>query len=502
VIPVTAAMDDPGLFQAWFRGESWDGWRAVLKAAFALPMTAGESAFFESVADRDPPVRPVRELWCCAGRRSGKDSIASLIAAHAAALFDQDDRLRPGERALVMCLACDRDQARIVLDYTRSYFTDLDLLAGMVRRETVTGFELDNRVDVVIATNSFRATRGRTILCAILDECAYWRSETSASPDVETYRALVPGMATLSGSMLIGISSPYRKTGLLHQKFKAHYGRDAGDVLVIRAPSLLLNPTLDPRIINEALDSDPAAAKAEWLAEFRDDIGGWASVELIEAAVDRGVSVRPPVKGLRYVSFCDPSGGTRDSFTAAVAHAEGSVAVLDALVEIKAPLNPVAATEQVAALLKSYGLRETVSDKYAAGFATDAFAKCGIKLRHSERDRSKIYLECLPLFTSGRMRLIDSKRLVTQFASLERRTMPGGKNRVDHGIGGADDLCNSAGGALVHAVTTKAVVMSMPLIFTSGTRFSELGGLTPRMGSDPWSRLMEEELRRPRGSFA
>jgi hypothetical protein len=47
--------------------------------------------------------------------------------------------------------------------------------------------------------------------------------------------------------------------------------------------------------------------------------------------------------------------------------------------------------------------------------------------------------------------LLDSKRLVTQFASLERRTSPIGKDRVDHGPGGADDLCNSAAGALVAA---------------------------------------------------
>jgi hypothetical protein len=32
---------------------------------------------------------------------------------------------------------------------------------------------------------------------------------------------------------------------------------------------------------------------------------------------------------------------------------------------------------------------------------------------------------------------------------LERRTSPIGKDRVDHGPGGHDDLCNSAAGALV-----------------------------------------------------
>jgi hypothetical protein len=48
------------------------------------------------------------------------------MAAHAAAMFnDANNNLRPGERGVVMCLACDRDQARIVLNYTRSYFTEI-----------------------------------------------------------------------------------------------------------------------------------------------------------------------------------------------------------------------------------------------------------------------------------------------------------------------------------------------------------------------------------------
>jgi hypothetical protein len=37
----------------------------------------------------------------------------------------------------------------------------------------------------------------------------------------------------------------------------------------------------------------------------------------------------------------------------------------------------------------------------------------------------------LPKFTSGRVRILDNPRLVTQFAALERRTSPIGKDRVD-----------------------------------------------------------------------
>jgi hypothetical protein len=451
MLTIAEAMDDPGLFQPSFASASWFSWRAIIKAAFALPLTKQERDCFRTVADREPPTRQVRELWVIGGRRAGKDSIASLIAAYAASFFEHEDRLRPGERALVMCLALDREQAKIVLNYIRSYFQDILPLRSMVLRETLDGLELDNRVDITVATNSFRSVRGRSVLCAIFDETAYWRDDRSANPDSETYSAVMPGLATLPGSMLIGISSPYRRAGLLYEKWREHYGKDDDDVLVIRAPSTVLNPTLDRRIIDEALARDPVAARADWLAEWRDDISTFLSRELIEAAIDHGVMVRPPVHGVFYHGFADPSGGVGDSFTAAVAHNEDSAVILDCLMEVPAPFNPSLATEQIAEMLKSYGLSKVVGDRYSAQWVVDAFGKVGIRYEHSERDRSTIYLEALPLFTTGRARLLDHRKLVAQFASLERRTSPVGRDRVDHGPNFHDDLCNSAAGAMALA---------------------------------------------------
>src|ERR1700722_3093535 len=98
-LTVVDALNDPTLFAPWFPGDSWNGWRTILKAAFCLPMNEDETAFFKSVAgDRGLPAEMVRELWLIAGRRAGKDSIASAIAAFAAAMFNQQHRLRPGER--------------------------------------------------------------------------------------------------------------------------------------------------------------------------------------------------------------------------------------------------------------------------------------------------------------------------------------------------------------------------------------------------------------------
>lgn len=143
--------------------------------------------------------------------------------------------------------------------------------------------------------------------------------------------------------------------------------------------------------------------------------------------------------------------------------------MLDLLFERKAPFNPSEVTEEIAALLKSYRCTQVTGDKYAAQWVVEAFAKTGIKYAQSVADRSAIYLDCLPLFTSGRARLIDNARLVAQFAALERRTFSTGKDRVDHGRAGHDDACNAAAGALVLAASRKApMVVSDEML-----RFSE-----------------------------
>jgi hypothetical protein len=421
-----------------------------VRGALGLRMTRAEVALFREVADRDPPGRRVRELWALPGRWSGKDSIAAPVVAHEAASFDPS-RLRPGERVLCACLACDRQQASIVLSYTRAFFTEIPALAALVESETQDGFRLRNSVDIAISTDSFRSIRGRSILCAILDEVAFYNSETTSNPDEELYRALRPGLLRVPGSILIGISTPYAKRGLLYRKFSEHYGRESEDVVVVRGASNLFNPTISQEQIDKEVAEDPVGGRAEWLGEFRDDVSGWATREMIEAAVERGVMVRPPRQGLRYASFVDASGGVRDSFTAGVAHLEGNVAVLDCLIEVRAPFNPDAAVAQVAGTLRSYGLNRTTGDRYAALWVSSAFEKLGIRYTQSERDRSAIYSDALPLFTTGRVRLLDNKRLVGQFASLERRATPLGRDIVDHPRGAADDCCNAAAGALVLA---------------------------------------------------
>ncbi|WP_426442044.1 terminase large subunit domain-containing protein [Bradyrhizobium genosp. P] len=461
-----------GIFKPWFPPidgvDTWANWKAVLKAMDALPMSAAEIEFFKSIAgDREPPTRRVSEFVAACARRTGKDAVASVIAAHSAALFDQQDRLRPGERAQVLCLASDRDQAKIVLNYIRSYFTDIPAMAKMVLRTTATGFELRNNVVVTVATSSFRAVRGKPVLLAVMDEAAFMRSEFSASPDTELYSALKPALLTIPGSRIVIISSPYRKSGLLWDRYKKCFGENDDNTLVIQASLRQLNPTITQAQIDAEVEADPAAAVSELFGRFRDDIGALMPLEMIESSVDQGVMVRPPQKWFTYHCGVDPSGGVSDSFTAAISHAEedGNI-VLDAVLEIRPPFDPAYAVEQVAGLLKSYGLSECTGDRYSAQFVVSAFAKHDVTYRHSERDRSKIYQDVLACFTSGRARLIDTpkNRLVVQFAGLQRTTSSMGRDKIDHQKGQKDDLANAASLAMVLA----SVGQQQPVLLFSG----------------------------------
>ena len=419
-IRVSDAMGSEYLFEPFFRGSSWNAWSAVIKAAHAEPMTDDEFATFRAVAERDPPTKRVREFIAAAGRGAGKDSIASLLATVAAINFDPRGKLRPGERAICMCLAVDRSQASIVFNYIASYFDTIPALRKLVTERRATSISLSNGVDIEVHTSSFRSVRGRTLLCAIFDECAFWADENSASPDTEIYNAVTPGLARMPGSQLIMISSVHKRSGLLYQRWKKYYGRDDDDVLVVKGTTLQFNPLFDADTIARSLEEDPERYGAEYNSIWRDDLTSFISRELLDSVTDRGVMVRPPAPHTVYYAGCDPSGGRNDSFTFSLAHRErdGTV-VLDHLYEKKAPLNPTQVVSEISNIMAEYKAKHLTGDGYAAEWVVDAFAKAGLRYEKSERDRSKVYMDTLPLFTSGRVKLLDNPKMVSQFAALE-----------------------------------------------------------------------------------
>ena len=83
---------------------------------FALPMSESDLEIFRACTGRQTPsVSAVREAWMVVGRRGGKSRIAAFLAVFCACF--RRYALAPGERGVVMVIAADRRQARVVMRY-------------------------------------------------------------------------------------------------------------------------------------------------------------------------------------------------------------------------------------------------------------------------------------------------------------------------------------------------------------------------------------------------
>jgi hypothetical protein len=452
-ISIDKAISDPQLLGAALAPiASWQTWRVVLKAAFGVELNSEEAEAFATVAgSRKPPAKRVREIWAICGRRGGKSRVSAALAVYLAA-FTQQPTLAPGEVGMCLVLAASRDQAQVVFAYIKGFLKASPMLRKEIAGQTASEITLKNGIIISVHSTSFRTVRGRTLIACIFDEVAFWRDETSATPDIETYRAVLPSLATTNG-LLVGISSPYRKIGLLHMKHRDHYGIDSDDVLVVQGGTNTFNPTLSEQTIATQRAADPVGAGAEWDAEFRTDISTFLDDELIDAAIEHGRPLELPPQPYPsfYRAFTDAAGGTgRDAYSIAIAHKDGEHFHID-LVRGTRPgqkFDPQQVTKEYAELLKEYRIGSVVGDAYASQWVAGAWRDTGVLYVQSDIPKSQIYLESLPLFTRGLVRLPDHARLLKELRLLERVTHRGGKDSVDHPRGQHDDFANAVCGVL------------------------------------------------------
>lgn len=443
--------------------ESRAAWLVFLKAAFAEPLAPEEHAIYEACTGRKEEfTQAVREIWLICGRRAGKSEITAFLAVYLAC-FRVYKRSK-GEKIIGMLLAADREQASVLMNYISEMMHSHPVLEAMIAkrgnmfRETQRSLLLTNGILIRVNTSNFRRVRGYTIAFVLCDEIAFWESEDAANPDHEVLKALRPALGTTRG-MLIALSSPYAEKGELHKAYVKHFGKDGDPIFVWKAATRTMNPTFPQEDVDQAYAEDPAAASAEYGAEFRSDVKALFDADAI-AAVASPDRERPKQPNVSYRAFVDPSGGSgQDSMTLAVAHTETVkkddvelvIEVLDCVREQRPPFSPDDTTRDFAETLKSYGLNSVTGDRYAGEWPRERFRSHGIEYKLSERAKPEIYKELLPLVNSKRVDLLENNRMIVQMTALQRRTGRGGRDTIDHPPNGHDDIINAAAGALVMA---------------------------------------------------
>ncbi len=469
-IPMRAALSDPSFFGEQLVGESWVAWRVLLIAIAGEPLEPDELVVFQGLAGRErAPSEPVREFWAVVGRRGGKSRAAAVLAAWLAGCRDHRSALAPRERAQLIVLAQTKDQAANSFNFICGVFAESKALRGLILNRGADTLSLRSGIDIVVKPASYRSVRGPTCIGCICDEIAFWHDQdNSSNPAKEILRALRPSLLTTNGP-LVAISSPYSRQGPLYENYHRHYGKDDSQILVVQAGTLVMHPGVSQKFIDEQFADDPVAADAEYNANFRSDLESYVSPETVAACTDAGIVLRAYKSGIHYIAHCDPSGGRQDSFTVAIGHVENGIGILDILLERRPPFSPTDTVSEFCETLKSYSIVSIEGDRYGAEFVQEQFRLNGIRYIESEKTTSDYFAGFLPILTSGRTRLLDSKRLASQLCSLERRTSRvGGKDSIGHPPGGHDDLCASVAGLMVRLAGKRQLIITDAILQWSG----------------------------------
>ena len=454
---IVEAIRDPNLFYPFFGNDlgTWRPWLIALRVLYGLPIrTKFSKQLIRQCTGREPmrlPKGGFDTALFLTGRRSGKSRIAAAVGAYSAVLSDYHTKLAAGEKGVVPVICPTQTQGRIVRHYIRAAI-ESPILKGELVEDRKDGFEFRNGARVEVLSNDYRHARGFTLLAVIVDEVCFFglSEESKVRSDTELVRALLPGLATTGGKMIC-IGSPYARRGWAWETYRKNFANNRGSILVWNAPSKTMNSTLPQKVIDRALRDDMAAAKSEYLGEFRDDVSLFLPREVIESLVIKDRIENLPKPKNQYFAFADVSGGRHDASALSIAHREGRKVIIDAAKLWRAPHNPVSVIAEMSEELRNFNVRRVAGDAYAAEFVNTAFGGCGIQYEKFDKNKSTLYSELLPIISAREIELLDNPTLVNQLASLERRTRSGGKDIIDHPPNCHDDLANAVAGAVVVA---------------------------------------------------
>lgn len=269
-----------------------------------------------------------RELILVLGRRSGKSTLSAIFAAYE--LYKLLCRgypqafygVPPGNEIRVMCLANDKEQASIVFGEMSTHVEQIDFFKASKVNDTQTYLRFQTEHDrqqfgegskngSLVATfksSIAKGIRGRGVMCAILDELAFFVDDGKSSAN-KIYKAMVPSIAQFSPKdpndrrrpigpshgRIISISSPDARDGFFYHLYQLSLTNSEAseNMLMIQAPTWEVNTSIDPSYYKVEYHKDPKSFETEHGAEFSDRVRGW-----IEDAKDLTDCIVPDMKPL------------------------------------------------------------------------------------------------------------------------------------------------------------------------------------------------------------
>jgi hypothetical protein len=199
----------------------------------------------------------------------------------------------------------------VAFGYIRGLLNGSPLLRALVKGELSLEILLTNGLSVMCFPSTLRSLRGWSMPAGVMDEVAFYRLEGQVDSDAEIQASIRRGMLSFPEPRLVKISTPYLRSGVLWEDFRRHWGQESPDVLVWRASSLLMNPSLRAERLEQEQRKDPDRFRREYEADFTENLERFLRSETLDAAVMRDRWELPPITNMGYIAAVDPSGGDR-----------------------------------------------------------------------------------------------------------------------------------------------------------------------------------------------
>ncbi len=273
---------------------------------------------------REQDGRERRELVLILGRRSGKSALAAVFAAYE--IYKLLKRGHPqayygmpsGSEIRILDIANDKEQASIVYNDIQNHIQAIDYFKSNIAHDTQTylkfrtendrkkfGPEGNGTINATFKSSIAKGLRGRGIICAILDEIAFFVDNGKSSAE-RVYKAIKPSIAQFARKdkktrkavgdtegRIILISSPDAKEGFFYKQYQMSLsgGKESRNMLMIQAPTWEIRPDLPKSYYEEESAKDPAGFMTEHGAEFSDRVRGF-----IEDARDLQACIVPDLR--------------------------------------------------------------------------------------------------------------------------------------------------------------------------------------------------------------
>jgi hypothetical protein len=410
----------------------------------------------------------INKINLICGRRSGKTLLSAIIAIYCAISTNWKPFLKKTPFATVLIMSHSREFSDEVLEVIRTLIESSDILNRLVntdKRNTASTMNLkvpfiikgnsieSSRVQIKVAAASSKTTRG-VAACAILcDEIAFWNlDENMKETDAKIMKAVRPAMKQFGQhAMLIKLSSPGIKQGVLHQEYKKGKEGTLPDTYVnFKAPTWVMNFIIPDEELIEEFNLDQDSFDQEYRSNFADSLSNFITPEYIDMSVLKNVSFLPPeAEPTKYKAAIDAA-YKGDHFTFSIsAYVKGRLRqyVSKGWAGTKAkPVSAFEVAEYVKTVCKQFGIDEVGADQYSFQPLREIFDTYNVTLveyTFTPAFKKKIYFNLKKLVHSQQADLLDNEIQTRELKELIVEQGQSGTIKIGHPNGGSDDYSDS-----------------------------------------------------------